>query len=342
MIYFTRFIILLGMLMHSLAQADSLTEIRRAVAQAMRFPEDQLTIEDYLDVEKMVYNTPSASEFDKPNFQPIINTDHLYEAYLIKGQNILSFHPIIVTVVKRDTYNYPSLLEKIEVFNSLPDLPFEQKGRLPLGRFDVDGAEVANLIVEEIRHPSTPHTSQRTPNGERIMHPVPDQSLSKWDDYPQTMMSSVSIVQIADSDIDLRIAKYTGFYTPDDLVKVAGGEWYYAMFNDYREDNPKDDPPHVTIQNLFRALNQNIMATPTIAKYINRATEEESPPSSEPPVAPIPKAASAPKVDPPKPVFPEPKAKQNPFYWLLSLPLILLLVGLFAAYRMIKQSGRSR
>ncbi len=325
----------------SLARADALTDIRRSVAQAMRFPEDQLTIENYLEVEKMIYNTPNAVEFDKPNFKPLINTDHLYEAYLIKGTNILSFHPVIVTVVKRDTYNYPSLVKLTEAYNSLPDLPFEQKGRLPLGRFDLDGAVKANLILEEIRRPRTPQTVIRT-DDQVDYHPVPDIKLPTTNNYPQNILAAVSIVHVADSDIDLRLAKYAGFYTPDDLIEVTGGEWYYAMFNQNSDDDPKDIPKHVAWQNLFRTLNQNIMATPTIAKYINRATEEEPPASSEPPVVPIPEAAPAPQADPPKPVFPEPNTRQNPFYWLVALPLIALLVGLFAAYRLIKQRGRSR
>ena len=318
---------------------DSLSFIKNAVAEAMQFPSEQLIIVNYLSEEKKAYSSPIQRELHRENFgdplipkdwKPLINTDYLYEACLVTGVNVLSFHPIVITVAKRNTYSYPKVQEIIEVLNGLPELPMSQKGRLPFGNFQLEGAINAELFIEEVRHPSTPLSGRETELGEKIYYPVPDFTLGTRGPTPETSPSIVSLVQVANSDVDIRIAKYDGFYSSDNLVKIPGGEQYYEMFHEEEDDYfPIGSPRKAGLQVLFRKLNMNIITSPVIAKYITKPSQDSKVENSQK-IAPA--IQNVPQSSGPSDAITEPPAPnetpiQNDF-WLIGLGVLVILLTL--------------
>jgi hypothetical protein len=178
---------------------------------------------------------------------------------LISSKTPNAFLPITITVSKRDAYITPYVEKFIAEISTLPDLPVSQQGRLPFGKFDLSGASSAILYHEEIRVPAHP---------KQIIKP--GDTWTKLDEYPKYHPAAVSIIQDSLSGVDIRIAVYECLYDSEPLVKVPGGEKYFAAF-DTSEADPKEPPreprKEVPILRIFKGLNQIVLTSPIMEPY---------------------------------------------------------------------------
>jgi hypothetical protein len=164
------------------------------------------------------------------------------------------------------------------------------------------------LYIEEIRVPS---------HFKKIIEP--GDTWTRQDEYPKFHPATVSIIRDASSEVDVRIAQYAELYYPDNLIKVPGGEEYFAAFNDDPEDNPKENPVPI----IFKGLNQIVLTSPIMNPY--RKTPVPPVRTPEPPKA----EAGKPAENPPAPQeTPAPPLKPTNEVGSPSTPKILALVVL--------------
>lgn len=284
------------------------------VADLLKFPKSELIITDYLDQEKFIYTKKTSTE-DQRGLMPPVAPASIYQSYWIASKTPNALLPIIVTISKRDAYVTPYVDNFIAEASRLPESPVSEKGRLPFGKFDLTGTSSAILYIEQMRVPA--HSKIVIEPGDTWTRP---------DEYPKFHLATISIVRDATSEVDVRIAHYASLYYPDSLVKVPGGEEYFAVFNDDPEDNPKESP----ILDIFKGLNQIVLTSPIMNPYRKTPVpparapgppEEEAAKPAE--KTPDHKAAS----DPPTPSTTE----GGPLTTLFTLSIVLLALGVLAA-----------
>jgi hypothetical protein len=235
----------------------------KKIAESVSFPSESLVLEDYTDVEKLIYATKMPFEQQTP-FPP----ENIYVAYKITSNIQNSFHPIIITIVKKDSYLTESVKKNISLIDKLPEKNLQEGGRLPFGNFKISKEFSGYLYHEEMRVPAK-------------LTPIPGQSPAVISDVPMTQPCILSFISFPSSKIDVRIAKYNNFSLPQDLVKVPRGEKYYAMFNDAEIlDDPNDlpkEPMEKAVVDLFRTLNLTVINSQLLAPYLNVADSTEKP-----------------------------------------------------------------
>ena len=221
------------------------------VADLLKFPRSELLITDYLDQEKFIYTKKNVSEENSGRMPPV-DPASIYQSYWIASKTPNALLPIIVTLSRRDAYLTPKVKKMIEEFNAYAATQHVQGGHSSFGDFESPGASQASIFHEEIRIPA--HSDQIIEPGD---------TWTRLDEYPTSHPATVSIVRDASSEVDVRIAQYAELYYPDNLVKVPGGEDYFAAFNDDPEDNPKESP----IFTIFKGLNQIVLTSPIMNPY---------------------------------------------------------------------------
>ena len=292
------------------------------IADLLKFPRSELVITDYLDQEKFIYTKKTPSEQDSGRLPPV-DPALIYQSYWISSKNPNALLPIIVTLSEPDAYLTPKVKKAIEDLMTYAATQRSKGLYSPFGDFGLPEASQASIFPEEIRVPA--HSKQIIEPGD---------TWTRLDEDPKFHPATVSIVRDALSEVDVRIAQYNGLYYPDDLVKVPGGEGYFAAFGDEPVDDPKEPskkPPRETpIFSIFKGLNQIVLTSPIMNPY--RKT----------PVPPVP-APESPKEEAGKPAESPPAAQAAPAPPLRPanetassstpkiLALVLLALGVLAA-----------
>ncbi len=245
----------------------SVIDLKR-IADVLKFPRSELVITDYLDQEKFVYAKKTSSE-EQHGRMPPVDPEAIFQSYQITSKTPNALLPIIVTLSKPNAYLTPEVKKIIEDYNAYAVTQRAQGGDFPYGYFELPGASHASIYAKTIRVPA--HSKQIIEPGD---------TWTRLDEYPKFHPAVVSIVRDASSEVDVRIAQYLELYYPDRLVKVPGGEEYFAAFNDDSEDNPKESP----ISSIFKGLNQIVLTSPIMNSYRKTpvpAVSELEPPDSE-------------------------------------------------------------
>jgi hypothetical protein len=286
------------------------------VADLLKFPRSELVVTDYTAQEKFIYTKKTSTE-DQRGEMPPVDPASIYQAYWIASKTPNALLPIVVTISKRDAYVTPYVNRFMAEANRLPETPVTEKGRLPFGKFELSGTSSAILYIEEIRVPA--HSNQIIEPGD---------TWTRLDEYPKFHPAAVSIIRDASSEVDVRIAQYACLYYTDKLIKMPGGEEYFAAFNDDPEDNPKEN----SILNIFKGLNQIVLTSPIINPYRKTPVppvfapeppKEEAGKPAENPLAPQEAPAPPP---PPKNETGSPSTPKILAFVLLALGVLAVIV----------------
>jgi hypothetical protein len=269
-----------------------------------------------LDQEKFIYTKKTSTE-DQRGRLPPVDPESIYQSYWIASKTPNALLPIIVTLSKPDAYLTPKVKKIIEELKAYAATQRSQGVHSPFGDFGLPEASQASIFHEEIRVPA--HSRQIIEPGD---------TWTRLDEYPKFHPATASIVRDASSEVDVRIAQYAELYYPDNLVKVPGGEEYFAAFNDDPEDNPKESP----IFSIFKGLNQIVLTSPIMNPYRKTPVppvfapespkEEAGKPAENPPA---PQEAPAPP-PPPKNETGSPSTPKILAFVLLALGVLATIV----------------
>jgi hypothetical protein len=221
------------------------------VADLLKFPRSELVMTDYLNQEKFIHTKKTSTEDQRGQLPPVDPTS-IYQSYWISSKTSNALLPIIITLSKPDAYLTPEVKKIIADYNSYASTQRAKDDHFPYGDFKLKGTTSASVYLKDIRVPA--HSRQIIEPGD---------TWTRLDEYPKFHPAAVSIVRDASSEVDIRIAQYACLYDPDILVKVPGGEEYFAAFNDDAEDNPKEHP----ILGIFKGLNQIVLTSPIMNPY---------------------------------------------------------------------------
>ena len=280
------------------------------VADLLNFPRSELVITDYTAQEKFIYTKKDVVEEGRGQMPPV-DPASIYQSYWISSKTPNAFLPIIVTLSKPDAY----LTKKVKkIIDGLKEYA-AQHSDYAYRDFGVPESSHASIFWEEIRIPAYV---------KKVI--APGDTWTRIDEYPKFHPATASIVRDASSEVDVRIAQYAELYYPDNLVKVPGGEDYFAAFNDDPEDNPKESP----IFTIFKGLNQIVLTSPIMNPY--RKTPVPPVFAPEPPKEEAGKPAEnplAPQEAPPPPPKNEmgsPSAPKILAFVLLALGVLAVIV----------------
>ena len=251
---------------------------------------------------------------------PPVDPASIYQSYWISSKTPNAFLPIIVTLSKPDAYLTTKVKQTIDLLKEYA----VQQSDYAYKDFGVQEASHASLFWEEIR----------IPEYKKIVI-EPGDTWTRQDDSPRSHPANVSIVRDALSEVDVRIAQYDRLYHSNKLIKLPGGEEYFAAFGDEPEDDPKEPskkpPKKPPIFSIFKGLNQIVLTSPIMNPYRKTPVppvpapespkeEEAGKPAESPPAA---QAAPAPPLQPAN----ETASSSTP----KILALVLLALGLLAA-----------
>jgi hypothetical protein len=94
---------LIGFMLMSPAFAEKPMIDLKQIAELLHYPVEHLILENYLEAEQLIYSIKGMKEleYNKPTpFPP----ENIYAAYKISSDIPSSFHPIKITIVKRNSY----------------------------------------------------------------------------------------------------------------------------------------------------------------------------------------------------------------------------------------------
>ncbi len=217
------------------------------IADLLKFPRSELAITDYTAQEKFIYTKKTPSEEGRGRMPPV-DPASILQSYWISSKTPNAFLPIIVTLSKPDAYLTPKVKKTIDAFKEYA----AQQSDYAYKDFEVKEASHASLFWEEIRVPAY----------DKIVI-EPGDTWTRQDEYPKYHPASVSIVRDSLSEVDVRIAQYDRLYRSNKLIKLPGGEEYFAAFNEDLEDNPKPHPVPIA----FNGLNQIVLTSPIMNPY---------------------------------------------------------------------------
>ncbi len=319
------------------AQAESILNLEK-IGKSLGYPSDQLVIEDYLEIEKSIYIDKMASEISS-NTLPPFTPERIYKAYKITGKNPSTFLPIIITVATRDTYRTDAV-RKLEIqTKSAREVPAQEGGRLPFGDFKISETATGFFVMLEMRVPTRPSHFDDDPPG--VMRYIGSS--------PQTLGSYISLLQVPESDVDVRIAQYMAIenYTQE-FVQIPGGEKYFNRFGHLNEENSMDgesfkpdEPFHKMIINVFRSLNLEVLESPLLNPF--RKEQKPSTPISVPDSKTIPQPIVAqppesPPLEPPAEVI-KPQPQETSWLWLVGLIALIAVLGFSLKRFLLKSSS---
>jgi hypothetical protein len=302
------YVLLLGI---SLGQdPESIIDLDQ-VADLLKFPRYELVITNYFDQEKFIYTKKPSTEEQRGQMPPV-DPNSIYQSYWIASKTPNAFLPIIITLSKPNAYLTPEVIKIIEDYNTYASTLRAKDDHFPYGDFKLLGASYASVYFKNTRVPA--HSKQIIEPGD---------TWTRLDEYPKFHPAIVSIVRDAASEVDIRITQYTCLYDPEILVKVPGGDEYFAAFNDDPEDNPKENP----ILNIFKGLNQIVLTSPIMNPYRKTpAPPNQTPePPKEAPVKPAQNPAVLQQL--PTPSL-QPLDTENSPSNLKIISIILILLGL--------------
>lgn len=242
--YSTIYIILLGTSLGQ--QLGSQIDLDR-IAAGMKFPRSELIITNYTTQEKFIYTKKTPSEENR-DLLPPVDPAHIYQSFWISSNTPNTFLPIVVTISKPDAYFTQKVRKMVDGLNEYA----AQHSDYAYGDFAIPEASHAPMFWEEIRIPA-------------YMKKViePSDTWTRNDEYPKYHPANVSIVRDAIGAVDVRIAKYVCLHEPHKLIKLPGGEEYFAAFN----DDPADDPKESPLLSIFKGLNQIVLSSPVMGSY---------------------------------------------------------------------------
>lgn len=233
------------------------------IADLLKFPRSELLIVDYINQEKFIYSKKDVNEENSGRMPPV-DPESIYKSYLIASKTPNAFLPIVVTISKANAYLTPKVKKTIEGLNAYAATQRSQGGHFSYGDFEIPGASYATMFWEEIRVPA--HSN---------LVIEPGDTWSKPDQYPKYHPANVSIVRDVTSGVDVRIAQYACLYYPNKLIKLPGGEDYFAAFN----DNPGANPNKDSLINMFKGLNEIVINSPIMTTYRKSQTASQPQPT---------------------------------------------------------------
>ncbi len=256
----------------------------KRLAAALQFPYENLKVEDYLEAEKGMHAVVKVHNAFK-KFKPVA-PENVLLAYKITSNEPYTFFPIIITVVKKGSYYTPEIVKLIEDTSRAPEVSYLQGGRLPFGDFAIRDQQKAFLYMREILLPAEPMQYDFDPPGVTRM-------MGGW---PSLMPATISILQVENSDVEIKVSMQYTFPNGEELKKVAGGEVYHLNFSDLDSKEAlteSNDPSVIILPKLFKALNEVALDAPALAQYRKDLPQErkvESPPnlSTSKPPEPVP------------------------------------------------------
>ncbi len=287
------------------------------VADLLKFPRSELVITNYLDQEKFIYTKKTSSEDQRGQLPPVDPTS-IYQSYWIASKTPNAFLPIIVTLSKRDAYLTPKVKEIIKALSAHAVAQRSKGVDYPYGNFELQGASRAAMFWEEIRVPAFLKKTIE-----------PGDNWTRQDEYPKFRPANVSITTDALSEVDVRITQYACLYFSDKLVKLPGGENYFAAFN----EDPEDDPKGYAVFDFLKGLNQIVLTSPMMNPYrktpVPLILVPELP--KEEPVKPTenPAASQLSSTSLPHPSIPETSSKTLKILALILVALATLTVIIF-------------
>jgi hypothetical protein len=291
-------------------QAPSIVIDLDRVADLLKFPRSELVITDYTSQEKFIYTKKNVVEENSGRMPPV-DPASILQSYWISSKTPNAFLPIIFTLSKPDAYLTTKVKKTIDALKEYA----AQQSDYAYKDFGVKEASHASLFWEEIRVPAY----------DKIVI-EPGDTWTRQDEYPKYHPANVSIVRDALSEVDVRIAQYDRLYYPNKLIKLPGGEEYFAAFNEDLEDNPKPHPVPIA----FNGLNQIVLTSPIMNPY----RETPVPPirQPEPPKQQADKSAvNPPASQPPAPAPPPPLATiVRSSHAPITLALVLLALAVLA------------
>ena len=276
-LFFTFYFLLFGTSYGQLS--SSVIDLDR-IADLLKFPRAELVISDYTAQEKFIFTKKTPSEEGR-GLMPPVDPASILQSYWISSKTPNAFLPIIVTISKPDAYLTTKVKKTIDAFKEYA----AQRSDYAYKDFGVQEASHASLFWEEIRVPAY----------DKIVI-EPGDTWTRQDEYPKYHPANVSIVRDSLSEVDVRIAQYDRLYRSNKLIKLPGGEEYFAAFNEDLEDNPKPHP----IPIAFNGLNQIVLTSPIMNPY----RETPVPPIRQP--EPPKQQADKSAVNPPTPQPPAP------------------------------------
>ena len=307
-LFFTFYVLLFGTSYGQ--QSSSVIDLDR-IADLLKFPRAELVISDYTAQEKFIFTKKTPSEEGR-GLMPPVDPASILQSYWISSKTPNTFLPIIVTLSKPDAYLTPKVKETIAALKEYA----AQQSDYAYKDFGVQEASHASLFWEEIRVPAY----------DKIVI-EPGDTWTRQDEYPKYHSANVSIVRDALSEVDVRIAQYDRLYRSNKLIKLPGGEEYFAAFNEDLEDNPKPHPVPIA----FNGLNQIVLTSPIMNPY------RETPVPPIRPLEPTKEQASKPAATPPdsQPAAPAPSTPPAAMVSAPSAPTTLALVLLTLAVLVI-------
>jgi hypothetical protein len=213
------------------------------------------------------------------------------------------------------------MVKLIEDTSRAPEVSYLQGGRLPFGDFSITEQQKAFLYMRDILLPAEPMQYDFDPPG----------VTRKMGGWPSLMPATISILQVIDSVVEIKVSMQYTFSVAEELRKVAGGEVYHMNFSDLDSKEAlieSNDPSVIILPKLFKALNEVVLDAPALAPYLKKETTPAATPESKaPPLPPTAeKTDSSPQEKPTE--VKKPLPKENSWLWLIGLIALLSLVGL--------------
>ncbi len=285
------------------------------VAKALQFPYDKLKVEDYTIAEKSINIQVASDSLYKRH--KTLNPDTILLAYKITSVEPYTFYPIIITVVKKGSYYNPEMVKLIDDTSRVPEVSYAKGGRLPFGDFSLTDQQKAFLLMGDVLLPDEPVQSYFDPPGStRIVG-----------GRPIVRPAYISYLQVANSDVEIKISVQFTFSEPKDLIKVTGGEVYHLNFFDIDSKvaiSESNDPSVIILPKLFKALNEVALDAPALAQYLKKesapsASANQEPKQPEKPTVSTPQEQAAAVV--------KPQPKETSWLWVIGSIALLAIIG---------------
>ncbi|WP_035613810.1 hypothetical protein [Haloferula sp. BvORR071] len=205
-----------------------------ALASILGYPAGELVVEDVTAAERELWATPNGKE-RRSGVMESPPPQKLRAAYRIGGRDPRTFNTIIVYVADEGallTEKVSGILGKIA---EAPAKPISKGGRGPLGPMKFDGASAGGIYLQEMKRPST----------------------LKVMTEPGNRTALISVVRLADPQLEIQVAVMAGLDEGTELMPIKGGEDYYQRFG---PEQAEDASPEIAV-NLFSGITREIVAT---------------------------------------------------------------------------------
>ncbi len=228
------------------------------IGNALGYPHTQLVVTDVTEAERKLYTTTVEGEGD--GLRAHIEPDRILQSVRITSRIRQTFYPILVTVAKKGTFLSPQFRNLVEMLNAIPADERKKQGMKHLGRFSIENVGAGGCVIASIRIPSS--VKEMT--------------------EPFFGMSVVTELRLENESADIRVAM---FLTLDEggrvpLLKVDGGETYYATFNStsgFEDSDPASGTKTFDWNRGLTVLNLEAQRAFKVASVVPQASSDKAP-----------------------------------------------------------------